>query len=40
MKTQITKYERDQEDAFVNKEKLVKFYDRGIIDSDGGYNEH
>ena len=40
MKTQITKYERDQEEAFVNKEKLVKLYDRGIIDSDGEYNEH
>ena len=39
MNSQITLYERDQEVAFENKEKLAKLYEKGVIDSDGEYKE-
>ena len=40
MKIQITKYEIDKEEAFENKEKLAKFYNKWIINLDQEYNEY
>ena len=39
MNSQITLYERDQEVAFENNEKLAKLYEKGVIDLDGEYKE-
>ena len=40
MKIQITKYEIDKKEAFENKEKLAKFYNKWIINLDQEYNEY
>ena len=35
MKSIIDEYEKNQDELFKDREKLVKLYDEGIIDSDG-----
>ena len=39
MRSQIDLYEQEKGEAIANKDKLAKLYEKGVIDSDGEYNE-
>ena len=40
MKETIYQLERISEEAFANKDKLIKFYEQNVINSEGELIEH